>query len=456
MKFGGSILSSGADLRRAARLVASTTGKRAVVVSAIHGVTNALVEALERARKSERGIPDFARRLSTLHRKIVAEAGCAGAAARGVEAELDTKVGRLERLLLGISFTGEVTPRTTDALLSFGERLSAPVFAAALRSCGVDAASFDADEAGIVTDGEFSNATALLPRVERNFRRTLVPAIGRGVTPVITGYFGADREGRTTTFGRGGSDYSAAVVAGALHAGRLEMWKDVDGFMTADVRIVPGARLVRKLSYGEAAELAYFGARILHPRTVEPLLSGGIPMLIRSFHRPNGGTLITSRKEFRRNAVKGVAFSNDVAVVKVHGAGVGHKPGVLLRIASAVSGAGLNIKSVITSQTCISLLFSAADAGRAAAVLRGLAGRGKVVERVELADGVALVAVVGEGLLSTRGLAARVFAAVASQGINVEAISAGASRVAYYFIVNRRDLPSAVRAVHGAFFQGGS
>ena len=358
----------------------------------------------------------------------------------------------MERVLFGVCYTEELTPRTKDMLLSFGERLSAPIMAACLRDRGVQAMAFDTDKTGLLTDGEFGNASANLAAVSKEFSRNMVPKAVSGLVPVLTGYFGADHEGRVTTFGRGGSDYSASVVAYAVDAEVLEIWKDVEGFMTSDPKIVPGARTIDRLSYEEAAELAYFGAKVLHPRSVEPVMQKGIPINVKSLDNPKDpGTMIAGKGYEAPQTIKSVTFSKDVAVLKVHGAGIGHKPGVLHKITEAVKDKGINIKSVITAQTCISILLERKDLEPAFKEIQK--ANINVVEELERVTDIALVGIVGEGLVRTPGLAAKAFTAVANAGVNVQMISAGASRVAYYFIIEEKDLVPAVRAVHEIFFK---
>ncbi|MHA2320609.1 MAG: aspartate kinase, partial [Candidatus Thorarchaeota archaeon] len=258
-------------------------------------------------------------------------------------------------------------------------------------------------------------------------------------------------EGKTSSFGRNGSDYSAAVVAHALNAESVHIWKDVDGFMSADPRIVQDSIRIDTLSYLEAAELSYFGARILHPRTVEPLAGTNVKIFIRNLHSPeNSMTIIQPEGHEKGDVIKSVTANDDIAVLRIHGAGVGHKPGIIGEIGRTLSGADINIFSILTSQTSINLLLDSSDSGKSVDALRHLVGG--VIERIELKKNVSLIAVVGEGLLTKEGLAARVFTAVAEHGINVEMFAAGASDVAYYFIVDQSDMKTAIQAVHTKFF----
>ena len=287
-----------------------------------------------------------------------------------------------------------------------------------------------------------------------NSQRTILPLLTEKTVPIITGFYGLTPSGKVTTFGRNGSDYTAAILAAALDAGELEIWKDVEGFMSADPKIVPGAERLESVSFYEAAELSYFGAKILHPRTVEPLRGKKIDIRVKNLLSPEGeGTKILPAGEKREGIIKSVTFNRNLARLRILGPGVGCKPGIIGRIGDTLSGLGINIFSVLTSQTCINLLIHREESGRSLEALGYL--KEGTVETVDLLDDIALIAVVGEGILSTNGVAARVFSAVSAEGINVEMISAGASEVAYYFIVRQEEVLRAVRAIHREFFERG-
>src|SRR5437899_2129906 len=268
---------------------------------------------------------------------------------------------------------------------------------------------------------------------------------------VITGFFGLSREGKTATFGRGGSDYSAAVVAHALELPTIEIWKDVGGFMSADPKIVSEAFPLSALSYDEAAELSYFGAKALHPRSVQPAQACGASIILKNIFRPDEtGTRIGPDTVDRSGDVKSISYVRDLATLKVFATGAGQKEGLLSQVATALTSAGTNVYSAATSQTCIALLVDADALSRAKkAVARLPFG---LVERIEVLPHVSLISFVGEGLGYAHGVAARVFRAVAERGINVQLISAGASMVAYTFTVDNEDLERAVQAVHREFF----
>ena len=451
MKFGGGCLKNAETLGRVADIVARERRKPAVVVSALQGVTDQLIAGAAAARIDERTIPDRISRLWDRHVKVAEGAIRDEAVREETLRAIEIALQRTERLLYGVAYTGEASPAIHNRVLSGGERLAARLVAGAVRARGIAARPLDSDRIGLVTDDNLENATANLALFRRSFRRTAAE-IRRGLyVPVVTGFFGVTPEGRISLFGRNGSDYSASVLAHGLDARRLEIWKDVGGFMSADPGAEKSARKIDRLSYYEAAELAYFGARILHPRTLEPLTGMAADVRIKSLADPDDpGTEIGRRAPVRRNVVKSVTANEGIALLRIHGPGVGYKPGIIGRIGRRLSELRINIYSIITAQTCINLLVDRKDARRGYQALRD--DRNGVMARIDLEEDVSLVAVVGEGMVERRGVAAQIFSAVARAGINVEMISSGASEVATYFIVDRADTGRAVRALHREFF----
>lgn len=455
LKFGGASLRDAVSVREVAKIIASTREEKAVVLSALSGITDRLIgfiKTLSRKPGNEAIIKRFINDLKQKHMAVLEDAiGPHRTIRPDTVRMLQLNLGKLERLFYGISYIEEISSRSQDFIISFGERMIVPVMAEVLHSLGVKAVPLEADKIGLITDGDFGKASAILPLATKHLRANLLPLIKKGATPLITGFFGCDQYQRTTTFGRGGSDYSASVVAYALDARQLEIWKDVNGFMSVSPAIVREGHLIDVLSYDEAAELAYFGAEILHPRMVEPAMLKNIPIIIRNTFNPgHKGTAIVAKGYERKGIVKGIAYDKDVSVLKIHGAGVGFKPGVLQQITSAIAGRELNIKSVITSQTCISILLAKDDLEPAYEALTKAHIR--VIEHLEKVKDVVLIGIVGEGLIKAKGLAARVFKAVAGEGVNVKMISAGASSVAYYFIIKDKFLKSVVKAIYRQFF----
>ncbi len=451
IKIGGGCLHGKETIGRILDLVATRARGHIVVVSALNGITDVLIEGMKAALQDEAAIPELVSRIKARH-MLVARHLIRSREALGLyRRDLDQSAAKLERRYYGLSFTREITPRSQDVISSCGERFSAELLSAVLRSRGVPASCRMPHKIGMLTDGKFGDATARLPQTARNFRLHLAQQLKGDTVLFIPGFFGVSEEGDITTFGRGGSDYSAAVVAAAMDAEVLEIWKDVDGFMSADPRMVPEAELIPVLSYEEAAELAYFGAKILHPRTVEPVRRKKIRIAIKNTLDPDAeGSIIAAHSPRPPRIVKSVSFIRDIGILKVHAAGVGTRPGILAQIAGALTEGGINIKSVVTSQTCISLLLAEADLDRGRQALMALSPR--PFRKIARLDDVALISIVGDGLLNKKGVAARCFSAVAGCNVNVEMISFGPSQAALYFLVKTRDLHSAVNAIHSTFF----
>lgn len=450
MKFGGAALRDAAGIRRAAGIVAAAQGPRIVVTSAMEGVTDRLLAAQSGAAAGERNVRPAIDALRGQHLTALAELAPGDAGARtAVESVLE----RLERLLYGIAYTQEVTPRLHDLVQSHGERLAAPLVAAAVRHAGRAAVSMDGETARVRSLGPFGNARPDLEGLRSQCAPTLRRHTDAGAVPVVTGYYGVDGDGHATLFGRGGSDYVAALVAYAVKAERLELWKDVAGFLTSDPRSVPRARLIPALGYDEAAELANFGAKVLHPRTVEPAQEAGIPIHIRPVADPGGaGTVVQADPGEATALVRSVARTDGLGVLRLNGPGMAYTPGVAKRVFGPLADAGINVINMATSQASFALLLDDRDVERAQKALEGL--RGGTVQSFEPMRGRSLVCVVGRGLGQTPGSAARILQAVAAAGVNVEMISLGASEIAIDFVVRQEAAARAVQAVHDAFLAG--
>jgi aspartate kinase len=451
LKFGGGCLRNTDHFLKVADIIITEKEKTTVVISAVFGITNLLIDAIHMAVKSEKYVPALIKKIRAKHKKIATEIVQDDGLRTELLMKLETKMKKLERLIVGISYTEEISLPVKAHILSYGERLAALLLSYLIKEKGKKSLPMEADTIGMVTDQSFENATALLPEVNRNLVKNVAPFVNDGIIPIITGYFGHSKEGKITTFGRNGSDYSAAVVANALDADVLEIWKDVNGFMSADPKMVKEAKNIDRLSYYEAAELSYFGAKILYPRTVEPLIAKDIPLHIKNLCDPGlRGTLIQNWSKERKNIVKSITYNRNISILKIYGPGVGYKPGIIAEVGGILSTMGINIYSVFTSQTCINLLLDKNDSRMSQEALQTLTGG--VIERISRDEDIALVSVVGKGLLKRRGVAAKVFSAVARENINVEMISSGASEVASYFIVLEKDLEQTIRAVHKEFF----
>jgi aspartate kinase len=451
IKIGGGSLKGKKNISDILDLLAERGRGHIIVLSALNGVTDMLISGMNRALDEESSIAETIGALRNRHILIARHLIPQGQVYRKYSLGLIQFLGELERFYYGLNFTREITPRISDVISSYGERLAVDLLASALRSRGLKATYLMPHKIGLLTDGKFGDATALMSKSARNLQAHLRPLLKQGMTVFIPGFFGVSETGDITTFGRGGSDYSAAVVAAAMEAEVLEVWKDVPGYMSADPRFVPGARLIPLLSYDEAAELSYFGAKILHPRTVEPVRKKRLPIAVKNTLNPDApGSLITGRSSRSRAFIKSVAHDTDIGILKVHASGVGAQPGVLAHVAGHLTESGINIKSVVTSQTCISFLLARKDLQAGFHAIGAL--KPKSHTRLEAIDDAALVGIVGEGLLRRKGIAGRCFTAVADVSVNVEMISFGPSREALYFIVRNQDLQKAVMAIHDTFF----
>ncbi|MCJ7488839.1 MAG: aspartate kinase, partial [Thermoplasmata archaeon] len=305
MKFGGTCLGTEDALRRVSRVVKGEKEKKVVTVSAAAGVTNSLKEFVS-APRQEKEIDDFLLKLKLRHVELLPKRN--GGARREALEMIEKKITKLDRLLYGITYTEELTSRTHDLILSAGERLSAVVVAARLSHAGIDSVPMETDAIGLVTNNEHYNAVAILGECEKNLGPTLKDSVEKGVTPVVTGFFGITQNGHVSTFGRSGTDYTAAVIAYSIRSGPVEIWKVVDGFMSADPLVVKKAFVIDRLSYEEAAELAYFGAQVLHPRAVQPARLRGINVVIKNLYDVKSpGTIIGNSRAARKDVIKSVS-----------------------------------------------------------------------------------------------------------------------------------------------------
>src|SRR6059036_3826598 len=457
-KFGGASLANGAAIAHAVSVIrAQRPAPLVVVVSAMAGVTDAL---LDLASAAVRGDADGARatldRLAAQHRAAVAALVRAAPRADELLQAIEGAFAEVEPLAAGLRVLRELTPRTTDYLVARGEYLSARIVAAALDTAGCPAAYVDAVEV-IHTDGTFGNASPDLRRTERAARRVLPPLLARDTVPVVPGFLGAAPDGQVATLGRGGSDLTATLLARVLGAREVSLWKDVPGVLTADPRTVPDARVIPQLHVREAAELAFYGAKVLHPRSLGPVLRRSVAVRIRPFTEPASlGTEISRRRTLSAYPVKAVSAIPKQALLTVTGSGMLGVPGIAARAFAAVHHEGISISLISQASSEQSICFSVPE-DQAERARRGLdeAFRREIgrqeIDRVEVRAGAATLVVVGLGMAGTPGIAARVFSALAEAKINVIAIAQGSSELNLSLVVDGGDAARALRAVHAAF-----
>ncbi len=423
-----------------------------VVTSALSGVTNLLLEATERAAESGQADPQVADRIAMAHEAII-NALLPPNRRETVQRLITERVQAFLRLLEAIAVLGEVTPRAYDAIASLGERMSAPLFAEVLRARDVPSEYVDAAEI-IRTDANFRNAQPNFELSALLINSRLRPLLNAETVPVVTGFIGATEDGLTTTLGRGGSDYTAALLGAALQAREVNIYTDVNGVMSADPRIVPKARTLPRLSYREVAELAYFGAKVLHPKTIRPVIERGIPLRVRNTFNPKGDdTLIVPRSEATPGTAKAVTLIRNLSLITVEGRGMLGVPGVAARTFAAVAQTDTSVVLITQASSEQSITFAvAADA--AGKVVNALEEAFKAeierrdIDRVAAVTPIAVVTVVGAGMQHTVGVAGRLFTALGKAGVNIIAIAQGSSEVAISFAVDEADAEKAVRAVH--------
>lgn len=463
-KFGGSVLADGTDLRRVVRLVESRTDRPVIVVSALEGVTDAILEAVAAAPDEPDAGPSLVEGLERRHvealQTALPDGEATGDGDRRVEDAAATladpltdPLADLERLLHGVTCTGEVTASIRDRAASYGERLAARVVASALSAHDVPARAHDADELGVVTDGRHGHATAEVAATRERAGPVLRTDRAAGRIPVVTGYFGRGPDGAVTTFGRGGSDYTAAVLARALAADAVEVWKDVPGFLSADPDRLPGARPIPRMSYDEAAELAYLGVQVLHPRTLEPVRPAGVPVHVRHVARPaDPGTVIGPAADGPAG-LRAIDAREGFAIVRMSGSAMAATPGVGARIFSTLAEHDVTVLNMAASQASFALLVEDEDADRAAELIRSAAV--PTVEDVSVTRGHALVCVVGQGLGDAEGVAGEVFSVLGAAGVTVTMISVGSSSVALSFVIDEGDVEPALSALHREVLEPG-
>ncbi|MBN1244950.1 aspartate kinase [Candidatus Bathyarchaeota archaeon] len=459
MKFGGTSVATGENIRRVAKIVAGSIKKDqrvVVVVSALAGVTNQLVEEAEQAKKQdEKQIQEFTRKLVEKHVATAMEAIGNKSIQKEVEQVIKKTVSSLEKVLTGICYVGEITPKSRDYVLSFGERLAAPIVWGALRDIKLETQCFTGKEAGIVTDENFGEARPLMNVTTHQVKGRLEPLLEKKVVPVVTGYIAATQDGVVTTLGRGGSDYTATILSVALTADEVWIWTDVDGIMTTDPKVVQSARRLPQLSYGEAAEMAIFGAKAMHPSALEPVIEAQIPVRIRNVFNPeNHGTLIADGQEAKSTeVVKAVAMIKDVAMINIRGAAMVGAPGSYSKIFDVMGKNNINIMmvSAAVSEANISLIIRRNLLGRALSTLEiAVLGRG-VVNEITSEDDVCVIAVMGANMKGTLGVASKIFTTVAKKGINIRMIAQGSSELNVSFVVKEKDGVAVVRAIHEEF-----
>jgi aspartate kinase len=455
MKFGGTSMGSADRIRVAARLSSEQQALRpvAIIVSAMSKVTDLLLDTLRKAEAGDQTDVDLNLELLSSRHAECCRARLPTSRHETALAGIQALIQEFTRIAKGILMLGERPPRSVDEAISVGERLSALLMAEYLESQGTPAAAVNAADV-IATDALFGNASPLMEQTRQRAAKVLQPLLDKRILPVITGFNGSTLDGRPTTLGRGGSDFSASIAAAALDAKELWIWTDVDGIMTADPRLVPNAQVLEAVTYAEAAELAYNGAKVLHPRTLAPLAERQIPVWSKnSFAPEKPGTRILPKIDLKQGP-HAVTSMGDVALVSIEPASAalsGTK--VMARSLDALARANVELLCITSSshQQSFCFLVRQSELERAREFLEedlALELAHGYLKPLQVDPNVGLIAVVGEGMRGTPGLAGRIFTAISRHSINIIAIAQGSSELTIAIVVNRSGLEQSVRAVH--------
>jgi aspartate kinase len=457
VKFGGTSVGSAAAIGQAADIVCALRGdghQVVVVTSAMSGVTDALLASATAAVSGQRDkVQSIASALSEKHATAVEDLKFSADERTAVLSSIQSRLAELALLCDALSVLGEASPRALDAIASLGERMSIHLLAAALRARGTASQPIEASSV-VRTDETFQAAVPLMDVTARQAGAVLVPLLTTGGVPVVTGFLGATADGVVTTLGRGGSDYSSAIIGAAVEADEVWIYTDVDGVMTADPRVVTGVRTLDTLSYREMSELAYFGAKVLHPKTVLPALERGIPIRIRNTFNPSHpGTLVLGKSDDTDTLLKGVTAIRAQSLVTIEGRGMLGVPGIAARAFGAVARTGTSVSMISQASSEQSICFLVSSQV-ARTVVDALIHEfhheldRHDIERIWSLDNVVIVTVVGGAIQQTPGIAGRVFGAVGAASINVIAIAMGSSECSISLVVDSTDADRTVQCLH--------
>lgn len=457
VKFGGTSISSDKKIRDVSNYLHSLSKKNQIVAvcSAVSGVTDDLIEISKLIQKGNKEQANkLIKKIIEKHNQLAKDSIKKSQNKKKLLDKLNSDFTELEELLHGMILLGEVTPRSLDYLISFGERLSINLVAFALLDFGSKSIPLTGKEVGIVTDSNFGKARPLMDTTKIRVSKTVGTLLDKKIIPIVGGFSGTDQHGSITTFGRGGSDYTATTIASCINADEIWLMSDVDGLMTADPKIVKDAKVLKEVSYIEAIEMALFGAKQIHPRTFEPLLSKKIPMRIRSsFNTTNLGTFVTASPDVAtKKTVKCVSAIRNNGLIDVRGGSMVGTPGTAAKIFSTLAESGVNIMMISQSpsESSISIVVKKTDLDKAVSALE-MNLLGKIIKKLEVTTDVSIIALIGSGMRGTVGVASRVFGAVEKKRVNVVMIAQGSSELNIAFVVKDSECNSVVQALHDEF-----
>lgn len=459
MKFGGSVLNSPLKIKKLVEIVKSFENKENAheiicVISAVYGVTDKILTLSDSlARSDKKAIKAFIDEMTLIHIDLVQGSINNPAIQQEAKNAVLEIMREFQAILEGLVLIAEITPRSLDHVLSFGERLMAPIVSYSFKDQNIDSNYFTGKEIGIVTDSNFGEASPLMDTTKFRVNAKLVPILQKNIIPVVTGYIAADQHDHVTTLGRSGSDYTATIIAYCVNADIVYLWSDVDGLMTADPSIVKGAQVLTEISYSEAAEMVLFGAKYIHPRALEPVMDSNIPIRIRNaFNLNHQGTTITPVLKISNNIVKSIIAIRNTALIDVSGGGMVGAPGTAASIFETLAKNKVNIMMISQgpSESSISMTLKQDDLGKAITSLE-LKLLGRIIKHLNVLEHVSIVTVVGSGMRGIKGIAGRIFTSIAKNDVNVIMIAQGSSELNLAFVVNDVDCEKAVKTLHQEF-----
>jgi|TARA_B100000959_G_scaffold166507_1_gene174377 aspartate kinase len=457
LKFGGTSLSSVKDIQNVAKTVGdlSNDNKIVVVCSAVDGTTDELIQISEYIKKeNKKDANRILARISQKHKQFTTHLVTDPKIQKSLLNKMKSDLSELEELVHGLLLLGEVTPRSFDYLISFGEKLSINLVSFSLQQITKKSIPLSGKQAGIVTDSNFGESRPLMDTTRIRLSKTIQDLFNKKTIPVVGGFAGADQHGNTTTFGRGGSDYTATIIASCIDADEIWLMSDVDGLMTADPKLVKDAKLLKEVSYAEAIEMAQFGAKQIHPRTFEPIVSKKIPMRIRNtFDLKNLGTVVTASPSTKtKKTVKCTSAIRNIGLIDLTGGILFAAPGTAAKIFTLLADINVNVMMVSSnpSESSISIIVKKSDLDRAVNALE-MSLLGKTIKKINTTPNVSIIAVIGSGMSGTVGVASKVFSAVQRRNVNVIMIAQGSSELNLAFVVKDNDCKSVIQALHEEF-----
>jgi len=459
LKFGGFAVSTGENIKKICEIVKKEKEKYNVVVtvSALYGVTDKLIEISKKISNLpviavEDEVKRFYEEMYKMHYNTAKECIENEKILNEVTKKIEALLEKLKITLIGIGYLEEINPKFLDYIMSFGEKMSIHIVSGALNDKGIRSVPLTGYEAGIITDSNFSQAKPL-PIIDKKIKENLMPLIDKNIVPVVAGFIAADIKGRATTLGRGGSDYTAALLAKHLNAVEIQIIKDVEGVLSADPKIVKNAKLIKQLSYVEAMDLALFGAKVIYSRMIEPAMDANIPVRVKSIFKPDDeGTVIVKEEKVIDRIVKAVTMMKNVEIINIKGVGMAETPGIMGKIFSELGNKGINIIMVSgSSESNLSIVVKKNDVDNAVEILNTFSDSG--IRNIEVRNNIVIIAVIGAGMAGSKGVAAKIFKIVAENNANIIMIAQGSSEVNISFVVEEKFGEDIVRAIHKEFIE---